>query len=162
MLSSWTRPPGQPWVTCWEKMGRWCTYQCLLVHQEVTEWYVLDQQPMLHIFCKRERKKINILCCLLQSVVENNVYKESYITFLCYEHIYSHVFMDDTEIETRHRQLWVIETPLVSRIPFAIDGEIITMPLPLYNRLILFLWLMQVIFLITNMQNQYFSAFLHN
>ncbi|XP_043092599.1 uncharacterized protein LOC122342663 [Puntigrus tetrazona] len=55
------------------------------------------------------------------SVVENNVYKEMYIAFLCYEHIYSHVFMDDTEIQTRHRQLLVIETPLVSRIPFTID-----------------------------------------
>ncbi|XP_058611390.1 uncharacterized protein LOC131526824 isoform X2 [Onychostoma macrolepis] len=55
------------------------------------------------------------------SVVDNNVYKESYATFLCYEHIYSHVFTDDTEIETRHRQLRRLETPLVSRIPFAID-----------------------------------------
>lgn len=92
----------------------------------------------------QNRKTINILCCLLQSVVENNVYKESYTTFLCYEHIYLHVFTDDTEIETRHRQLRVIETPLVSRIPFAIDGEIIN--IPLYNRLTLFLWLMQVNF----------------
>uniref|UniRef100_A0A8C2GU16 ZP domain-containing protein n=1 Tax=Cyprinus carpio TaxID=7962 RepID=A0A8C2GU16_CYPCA len=55
------------------------------------------------------------------SLVENNVYKESYKAFLCYEHIYSHVFTDDTEIQTRHRQLRVMETPLVPRIPFAID-----------------------------------------
>ncbi|KAK2883503.1 hypothetical protein Q8A67_017140 [Cirrhinus molitorella] len=55
------------------------------------------------------------------SLVENNIYKESYMAFLCYEHIYSHKFMDDTEIETRHRQLRVMETPLISRIPYAID-----------------------------------------
>lgn len=58
--------------------------------------------------------------------MENNVYKESYMAFLCYEHIYSHVFMDGTEMETRYRQLQVMETPLVSRNLFAIDGEIIT------------------------------------
>ncbi|XP_026089450.1 uncharacterized protein LOC113063351 isoform X1 [Carassius auratus] len=55
------------------------------------------------------------------SLVENNVYKESYKAFPCYEHIYSHVFLDDTEIEIRHRQLQVMETPLVPRIPFTID-----------------------------------------
>ncbi|XP_050994002.1 uncharacterized protein LOC127182646 isoform X2 [Labeo rohita] len=55
------------------------------------------------------------------SIVENNTYKESYKAFLCYEHIYSHVFMDDTQIETRHRQLRVMETPLISRIPFTVD-----------------------------------------
>ncbi|XP_016358980.1 uncharacterized protein LOC107701484 isoform X2 [Sinocyclocheilus anshuiensis] len=58
------------------------------------------------------------------SLVENNVYKENYKAFLCYEHIYSHVFMDDNEIETRHRQLRVMETPLVPRIPFAIDETV--------------------------------------
>ncbi|XP_051730744.1 uncharacterized protein LOC127502161 [Ctenopharyngodon idella] len=56
-----------------------------------------------------------------KSLVENNVYKESYMAFLCYEHIYSHVFMDGTEMETRYRQLQVMETPLVSRNLFAID-----------------------------------------
>uniref|UniRef100_A0A673MC89 Uncharacterized LOC107718405 n=1 Tax=Sinocyclocheilus rhinocerous TaxID=307959 RepID=A0A673MC89_9TELE len=60
----------------------------------------------------------------IMSLVENNVYKESYKAFLCYEHIYSHVFMDDNEIETRHRQLRVMETPLVPRIPFAIDETV--------------------------------------
>lgn len=82
----------------------------------------------------KERRPI-FLCYLLQSIVENNTYKESYKAFLCYEHIYSHVFMDDTQIETRHRQLRVMETPLISRIPFTVDGEIITVPL--YNRLTL-------------------------
>lgn len=72
-----------------------------------------------------------------QSLVENNIYKESYMASLYYEHIYSHVFTDGTEMETRYRQLQVMETPLVSQNLFAIDGEIIT--IQLYNRLILFL-----------------------
>lgn len=64
----------------------------------------------------------NQIILLLQSLVEHNIYKESYMVFLCYQHIFSHVFTDGSEIETRHRQLRVLETPLVSRIPFTIDG----------------------------------------
>lgn len=57
----------------------------------------------------------------LQSLVENNVYKEMYVIFLMYEHVFSLLYDDGSSIDTRHRMLRVLDTPLLCRPPFSFD-----------------------------------------
>lgn len=59
----------------------------------------------------------------LQSLVVNNSYKETYVIFLMYEHIFSMLYEDGSSIDTRHRLLRTLGTPLVCHIPFIIDRE---------------------------------------
>ncbi|XP_034436491.1 uncharacterized protein LOC117758703 [Hippoglossus hippoglossus] len=56
-----------------------------------------------------------------KSVVLNNVYKELYVIFLLYEHVFSLTFEDNSSIITRHRMLRVLDTPLICRPPFSVD-----------------------------------------
>lgn len=58
---------------------------------------------------------------LLQSLVVNNVYKETYMIFLMYEHVFSLLYEDGSSIDTRHRMLRVLDTPLLCHPPFSID-----------------------------------------
>lgn len=59
----------------------------------------------------------------LQSMVVNNSYKETYVVFLMYEHIFSMLYEDGSRIDTRHRLLRKLATPLVCRIPFTSNRE---------------------------------------
>uniref|UniRef100_A0A8P4GAX4 ZP domain-containing protein n=1 Tax=Dicentrarchus labrax TaxID=13489 RepID=A0A8P4GAX4_DICLA len=60
----------------------------------------------------------------LQSLVVNNVYKEMYVIFLLYEHLFSLLYEDGSSIGTRHRMLRVLDTPLLCRPPFSLDQTI--------------------------------------
>ncbi|KAM8725264.1 uncharacterized protein AB9X84_002112 isoform 1-T1 [Acanthopagrus schlegelii] len=59
-----------------------------------------------------------------KSLVENNVYKEMYVIFLMYEHVFSLLYEDGSSIDTRHRMLRVLDTPLLCRPPFSFDQTI--------------------------------------
>lgn len=59
----------------------------------------------------------------LQSLVVNNSYKETYMIFLMYEHIFSMLYEDGSSIDTRHRLLRKLGTPLLCRTPFTADRE---------------------------------------
>uniref|UniRef100_A0A8C6KQC7 Uncharacterized LOC107377945 n=1 Tax=Nothobranchius furzeri TaxID=105023 RepID=A0A8C6KQC7_NOTFU len=59
-----------------------------------------------------------------KSLVEGNVYKEVYVIPLMYEHVFSLVYEDGNSIDTRHRILKVLETPLISRLPFCINKTV--------------------------------------
>uniref|UniRef100_A0AAZ3P1G5 ZP domain-containing protein n=1 Tax=Oncorhynchus tshawytscha TaxID=74940 RepID=A0AAZ3P1G5_ONCTS len=54
-----------------------------------------------------------------KSLVTNNIYREMYVAFLFYEHVFSHVYTDGSTVETRHRLLRVVDTPLLMFILFA-------------------------------------------
>ncbi|XP_073348720.1 uncharacterized protein [Pagrus major] len=56
-----------------------------------------------------------------KSLVVNNVYKEMYMIFLMYEHVFSLLYDDGSSIDTRHRMLRVLDTPLLCRPPFSFD-----------------------------------------
>ncbi|XP_032364719.1 uncharacterized protein LOC116679131 [Etheostoma spectabile] len=56
-----------------------------------------------------------------QSWVVNNVYKETYVIFLLYQHVFSLLYEDGSSIDTRHRMLRVLDTPLLCRPPFHLD-----------------------------------------
>ncbi|XP_030260172.1 uncharacterized protein LOC115573522 isoform X3 [Sparus aurata] len=56
-----------------------------------------------------------------KSLVENSVYKEMYVIFLMYEHVFSLLYDDGSSIDTRHRMLRVLDTPLLCRPPFSFD-----------------------------------------
>uniref|UniRef100_A0A8C4Z967 ZP domain-containing protein n=1 Tax=Gadus morhua TaxID=8049 RepID=A0A8C4Z967_GADMO len=60
-----------------------------------------------------------------RSMVVNNVYRETYIIFLFYEHVFSMLYDDGSEVETRQRLVRVLDTPLLCRHPFTLDQ---TMP----------------------------------
>lgn len=60
----------------------------------------------------------------LQSLVVNNSYQETYVIFLMYEHIFSMLYEDSSSIDTRHRLLRKLGTPLLCRTPFAADREL--------------------------------------
>lgn len=55
--------------------------------------------------------------------MENNSYKEMYVIFLMYEHIFSMLYEDGSSIDTRHRLLRKLGTPLLCRPPFTADRE---------------------------------------
>lgn len=59
----------------------------------------------------------------LQSLVVNNSYKETYVIFLMYEHIFSMLYEDGSSVDTRHRLLRKLATPLLCRAPFTVDRE---------------------------------------
>lgn len=61
------------------------------------------------------------LCDAFQSLVVNNVYKETYVIFLLYEHVFSLLYEDGSSVNTRHRLLRVLDTPLLCRPPFSLD-----------------------------------------
>ncbi|XP_023829988.1 uncharacterized protein [Salvelinus sp. IW2-2015] len=65
-----------------------------------------------------------------KSLVTNNIYREMYVAFLFYEHVFSHVYTDGSTVETRHRLLRVVDTPLLCRHPFTIDVD----ALPPYHK----------------------------
>uniref|UniRef100_A0A8C2WU22 ZP domain-containing protein n=1 Tax=Cyclopterus lumpus TaxID=8103 RepID=A0A8C2WU22_CYCLU len=48
-----------------------------------------------------------------KSLVVNNVYKETYVIFLLYEHVFSLLYEDGSTIDTKHRMLRVLDTPLL-------------------------------------------------
>ncbi|XP_029985022.1 uncharacterized protein LOC115415555 [Sphaeramia orbicularis] len=56
-----------------------------------------------------------------KSLVVNNMYKETYMIFLQYEHVFSLHFKDSSSVDTRHRMYRAIETPLICRPVFTID-----------------------------------------
>ncbi|KAK6295342.1 hypothetical protein J4Q44_G00345680 [Coregonus suidteri] len=58
-----------------------------------------------------------------KSLVTNNIYREMYVAFLFYEHVFSHVYTDGSTVETRHRLLRVVDTPLLCRHPFTVDVD---------------------------------------
>lgn len=64
------------------------------------------------------------VCSLLQSLVINNLYKEMYVIFLVYEHIFSLLYEDGSTMATRHRMLKVLETPLLCHPPFSVDRKL--------------------------------------
>uniref|UniRef100_A0A3Q3XC92 ZP domain-containing protein n=1 Tax=Mola mola TaxID=94237 RepID=A0A3Q3XC92_MOLML len=53
-----------------------------------------------------------------KSLVVNNTYKEMYVIFLMYEHVFSLLYEDGSSIDTRHRILRVLDTPLLCHPPF--------------------------------------------
>ncbi|GLD72007.1 uncharacterized protein AKAME5_002333100 [Lates japonicus] len=59
-----------------------------------------------------------------KSLVVNNMYKERYMIFVLYEHIFSLLYEDGSSIDTRHRMLRVLDTPLLCRPPFSLDQTI--------------------------------------
>ncbi|XP_024866909.1 uncharacterized protein LOC112451536 isoform X2 [Kryptolebias marmoratus] len=59
-----------------------------------------------------------------KSLVEENVYKEVYTILLMYEHVFSLVYEDDNAIDTKHRILKVLETPLICHPPFSLNQTI--------------------------------------
>ncbi|XP_047184611.1 uncharacterized protein LOC118290500 isoform X2 [Scophthalmus maximus] len=59
-----------------------------------------------------------------KSLVVNNVYKELYVIFLLYEHVFSLLYEDGSSITTRHRMVRVLDTPLLCRPPFSRDETI--------------------------------------
>lgn len=62
-------------------------------------------------------------CFPLQSLVVNNSYKEMYVVFLMYERIFSMAYEDGSSIDTRHRLLRRLATPLLCRTPVTADRE---------------------------------------
>lgn len=56
-------------------------------------------------------------------MVINNSYKEKYVIFLMYEHIFSMLYEDGSRIDTRQRLLRKLGTPLLCRTPFTTDRE---------------------------------------
>ncbi|XP_013878075.1 uncharacterized protein LOC106527668 isoform X2 [Austrofundulus limnaeus] len=56
-----------------------------------------------------------------KSLVEDNVYKEFYTALLMGEHVFSLIYEDDNSIDTKHRILKVLETPLISHPPFSLN-----------------------------------------
>ncbi|XP_044024572.1 uncharacterized protein LOC122862843 isoform X2 [Siniperca chuatsi] len=56
-----------------------------------------------------------------KSLVVNNTYKETYMIYLLYEHVFSLLYEDGSSIDTRHRMLRVLDTPLLCRQPFSLD-----------------------------------------
>ncbi|XP_071323697.1 uncharacterized protein [Trachinotus anak] len=56
-----------------------------------------------------------------KSLVVNNMYKELYVIFLLYEHVFSLLYEDGSSINTRHRTLRVLNTPMLCRPPFSHD-----------------------------------------
>ncbi|XP_035808538.2 uncharacterized protein LOC111574960 isoform X1 [Amphiprion ocellaris] len=59
-----------------------------------------------------------------KSLVVNNMYKEAYTIFLLYEHVFSLLYEDGSNIDTRHRMLRVLDTPLVCRPPFSLNQTV--------------------------------------
>ncbi|XP_042358817.1 uncharacterized protein LOC121955093 [Plectropomus leopardus] len=59
-----------------------------------------------------------------KSLVVNNVYKETFVILLMYEHVFSLLYQDGSSIDTRHRMLRVLDTPLLCRPPFSIDQTV--------------------------------------
>ncbi|XP_018542326.1 uncharacterized protein LOC108890048 isoform X2 [Lates calcarifer] len=59
-----------------------------------------------------------------KSLVVNNMYKERYMIFVLYEHIFSLLYEDGSSIDTRHRMLRELDTPLLCRPPFSLDQTI--------------------------------------
>ncbi|XP_077409709.1 uncharacterized protein LOC144039865 [Vanacampus margaritifer] len=56
-----------------------------------------------------------------ESLVVNNVYKETFVISLLYEHRFSVTYQDGSSVETKLRILRVLQTPLICRPPFSID-----------------------------------------
>ncbi|XP_028460758.1 uncharacterized protein LOC114573059 isoform X1 [Perca flavescens] len=59
-----------------------------------------------------------------KSSVVNNMYKETFVIFLLYEHVFSLLYEDGGSIDTRHRMLRVLDTPLLCRKPFHVDKTV--------------------------------------
>lgn len=57
-------------------------------------------------------------------MVVNNVYRDTYVIFLFYEHIFSMLYDDGSEVETRQRLVRVLDTPLRCRYPFTLDRKL--------------------------------------
>lgn len=53
----------------------------------------------------------------------NNSYKETYVIFLMYEHVFSMLYEDGSSLDTRHRLLRQLDTPLLCHQPFTTDRE---------------------------------------
>lgn len=51
------------------------------------------------------------------------MYKEMYMIFLLYEHVFSLLYEDGSNIDTRHRMLKVLDTPLLCWPPFSLDRK---------------------------------------
>lgn len=51
------------------------------------------------------------------------MYKEKYVIFLMFEHVFSLLYEDGSSLDTRHRMLRVLATPLLCHPPFSIDRE---------------------------------------
>uniref|UniRef100_A0A4W6EI79 ZP domain-containing protein n=1 Tax=Lates calcarifer TaxID=8187 RepID=A0A4W6EI79_LATCA len=55
---------------------------------------------------------------------EGGYWKERYMIFVLYEHIFSLLYEDGSSIDTRHRMLRELDTPLLCRPPFSLDQTI--------------------------------------
>lgn len=62
------------------------------------------------------------------------MYKETYVIFLLYEHVFSLLYEDGSSIETRHRMLRVLDTPLLCRPPFSLDRKSPSLQASVYLR----------------------------
>lgn len=51
------------------------------------------------------------------------MYKEKYVIFLMFEHVFSLLYEDGSSLNTRHRMLRVLATPLLCHPSFSIDRE---------------------------------------
>ncbi|XP_070705205.1 uncharacterized protein [Pempheris klunzingeri] len=56
-----------------------------------------------------------------KSLVEDNVYRDTYVILLLYEHVYSLLYEDGSSVDTKLRMLRVLDTPLLCRLPFILD-----------------------------------------
>lgn len=65
-----------------------------------------------------------MICSPLQSLVEDNVYKEFYTVLLMCEHIFSLMYEDGNSIDTKHRIMKVLETPLIFHPPFSLNRKL--------------------------------------
>ncbi|XP_048105895.1 uncharacterized protein LOC125298956 isoform X1 [Alosa alosa] len=60
-----------------------------------------------------------------KSFVLDNTYHEIYTIFMFYEHVFSRVYADGTDDETRHRMMRLLETPMVCQNPFTVDETVL-------------------------------------
>ncbi|XP_068199353.1 uncharacterized protein [Antennarius striatus] len=59
-----------------------------------------------------------------KSLVVNNMYKEMYVIFLMFEHVFSTLYDDGSSVETRHRMLNILKTSPLQRQPFSLDQTV--------------------------------------
>ncbi|XP_077366418.1 uncharacterized protein LOC144010140 [Festucalex cinctus] len=56
-----------------------------------------------------------------ESLVVNNMYKETFVISVLYEHRFSVEYQDGSSVETKLRILRVLQTPLICQRPFSVD-----------------------------------------
>lgn len=62
-------------------------------------------------------------CLFFQSLVVDNMYKETFVISLLYEHLFSAASQDGGGVDTKVRIVRVLQTPLLCRRPFSLDRK---------------------------------------